>query len=80
MGPPPGDVQVTGRQQRADGQQRYAQGQVEAAAGVVLGLDRIDVRHEHIQQPDREPQAYPARQEAHEHQPGPLILRPGSGQ
>src|SRR5262249_52449910 len=47
MGPPSGDVQVAGRQQRADGQQRYAQGQVEAAADVVLGLDRIDVQHEH---------------------------------
>jgi hypothetical protein len=35
MRPPPVDVQVVSRQQRADGQQRYPQGQVEPAAGLV---------------------------------------------
>jgi hypothetical protein len=72
MGPPP-EVKVVGRQQRADDQQRYPQNQVEPAAGMVLRLDRIEVQHEHIQQPNRQPQAHPAQQEAHEHQPGPLV-------
>ena len=69
------DVQVVSRQQRADGQQRYPQGQVEPAAGVVLGLDGIEAHHEHVQQPDRYPQAHPAQQEAHEHLRGPAVCR-----
>jgi hypothetical protein len=73
-GPPPVDAQVVGCQQRTEGQQRYPQDQVEPAAGMVLGLDRIEVQHEHIQQPDRDSQAHPAQQEADKHQPGPLVL------
>ena len=69
---------MVGRQQRTDGQQRYPQGQIEPATGVILDLDRVDVQHEHIQQPDRQTHAHPAQQEAHEHQPGPPV--PGQHQ
>jgi len=76
--PSPRAVQTISRQQRADDQQRYPQGQVESTAGPVLSLDRIGVQHEHINQPDRQPQAHPAQQEAHEHRPWPLA--PGQDQ
>jgi hypothetical protein len=78
MMPPPADAHVVGRQQRADGQQRYPQDQVDPAADVILGLDGTDVQHEQIQQPERQPQADPAQQEAHKHHPGPLV--PGQDQ
>jgi hypothetical protein len=73
MMPPPADAHVVGRQQRADGQQRYPQGQVDPAADVTLGLGGTDVQYEQIQQPERQPQADPAQQEAHKHHPGPLV-------
>lgn len=68
-----GGCAVVARQQRAGDKDRYPQGQVEAAAGLILGLDGIEVHHEHIQQPDRDGQAHPAKQVAREHQPGPLV-------
>jgi hypothetical protein len=37
---PPSEAQAIGRQQCADGQQRYPQGQVEPGARVALGLDQ----------------------------------------
>ena len=45
---------------------------------MILCLDGIQVQHKDIHQPDRYGQAHPAKQEAREHQPGPLV--PGQDQ
>ena len=78
MWPPPPVEQALVQQQRADDQQRYAQGQVEPSAGVALGLDRIGVQHKHIEQPDCHTEPHPAQQEARKPHAGPLV--PGQDQ
>jgi hypothetical protein len=68
-------VQAAGPQQRADGSERYSEGQVEPGAGRGLGADGICLQDEHVQQSDSQAHAQAAQQEAREHQPRPLAGR-----
>jgi hypothetical protein len=67
-------VQAAGGEQRAGAEQEQAQGQVDARADRALGLDRVGVEGEHVQQADGQGHGHAAEQQAQEHRPRPPVL------